>query len=688
MLDQIIYTRCYPHRNLMEDGKVELDEGFGIFSFTESVSHLYPDEKELLSSCLQFPNGGAESLPENLFASYEYFPFSDGTAVIIHAQTKPCCTEKRRNGFSHRDGNFIKQAFIGEIQCYPFEWFGNSQWNAQFCSDNDFYMDCIENPVPPYLPQVQDVTPAEHKSPEWMRKKEEIRNFIAAGRQECLKEAACFVFQQFRVSEEERKVLLIKDTPQNVEKWITAISMGLPAEMAKQISFSTNMTNLSNAIESKLFFYTSQDGSFSKFRNGSSNLRRPYYLIVGYHPEDRNCNVRKLADSNFEVLDGISMQFSFSPDNSEIQKEYYQELVNFGEDMEDFSNVILPELDVSVPDDRIPELYAAYHYLMTEQDSGRRPQYDRTLISLKQFGITSNQIINQYLFRKVSQNYPDFWKEDAQNQYALLNFCWNLGGDKNLKYDIAEQMILKLQTPLNAEPINCARLQAFWKEFRMYAPAELKKLVLDNLFESSEAIQEYSRKLKNEKITAVELMFSVFYEMLKINRMLTREFTEDTEKYCFLLRLLVMAAKNKTTLERIFYELECPDFLMHRIIMDGAKILHHTADSELLMIWWDCALAASGCDVTELCRKLRNDNMMTPELLEQLIINRILRSGSCPPELFSTLLNCRQEEDTGKSIFCEWIEYTRKKQNFQEFVNIIYYIRKFRFPLETQKDLL
>ncbi|MBR0483475.1 MAG: hypothetical protein IJJ69_01710, partial [Oscillospiraceae bacterium] len=289
MLDQIIYTRCYPHRNLMENGRVELDEGFGIFSFSESALRLPPAEKELLTACLQSPNGGTDNLPEKLFASYEYFPFSDGTGVVIHAQSKPCCTEKRRNGFSHRDGNFVKQAFIGHMQCYPFEWFGNSQWTAHFCSDNDFYMDGMENPVPPYLSGVQEVVPAKHKNPDWMRKKEEIRNFIAGGRKACLQGAVWFVFQQFRLPEEQRKVLLIKDTPQNVEKWITAVCMGLPPEMAGRISFSTNMTNLSNAVESSLFFYTSRNGYFSKFRNGDSALRRPYYLLVGYHPEDRNC---------------------------------------------------------------------------------------------------------------------------------------------------------------------------------------------------------------------------------------------------------------------------------------------------------------------------------------------------------------------------------------------------------------
>ena len=327
-------------------------------------------------------------------------------------------------------------------------------------------------------------------------------------------------------------------------------------------------------------------------------------------------------------------------------------------------------------------------YLMTKQEHAQPLQYDRVLMSLRQLGVTSSPALNAYLFDKISGCDSDFWKADEQNQYVLLNFCWKLAGNSEKKYDITEKMILKLESLLKAEPVDCTELQDFWKNFRMYAPPELEKLVLDNIFESNESIQEYHLKLKNQTVPAVELLFSVFYEMLKNNRMLTFELTEDAEKYCFLLRLLVMSAQNKTALEHIFSQLKCSELLMYRIIMDGAKILHNTAGGELLMTWWDCALDADGCEMSELCQKLRTDTRMTPELTEQLIINRILRSGTCPPELMQILLKNKQEDDTGKSIFCEWIAYSRKKQNFQEFVSMILYIRKFRFPAEIQKDLL
>ena len=37
MLDQVIYTRCMPHRDLLKKGEISRSDGFGVFSVSQSI---------------------------------------------------------------------------------------------------------------------------------------------------------------------------------------------------------------------------------------------------------------------------------------------------------------------------------------------------------------------------------------------------------------------------------------------------------------------------------------------------------------------------------------------------------------------------------------------------------------------------------------------------------------------------
>lgn len=70
--------------------------------------------------------------------------------VLSYEVARPHCKIPRANGQGHRTGTYIKQSFVGNIESYPTEWFGASEWNAHQKSENDYYLD--NDPMLPEWP--------------------------------------------------------------------------------------------------------------------------------------------------------------------------------------------------------------------------------------------------------------------------------------------------------------------------------------------------------------------------------------------------------------------------------------------------------------------------------------------------------------------------------------------------------
>ena len=56
---------------------------------------------------------------------------------------------------------------------------------------------------------------------------EAVRRFVSDGRAETVKQAVWFLLSEYDKPEEERKVLVIRDEPRNVELWIAAMEYGM-----------------------------------------------------------------------------------------------------------------------------------------------------------------------------------------------------------------------------------------------------------------------------------------------------------------------------------------------------------------------------------------------------------------------------------------------------------------------------
>ena len=257
MLDQLIYTRCSPHRDLKNKGQVVRGDGFGVFSMSpELFSNKRISNYDFLQARLAIQNGAKETSPVGLFNSYEYSIVAPGVYVLSYEVARPHCKIPRANGQGHRTGTYIKQSFVGNIEGYPTEWFGASEWNAHRKSENDYYLDNDPNAAPALLSQVSSTPTNGYINTSVIKK------FVSDGRTDAVKAGIWFLLQEFGKDEGERKVLLIKDVPSNVELWIAAIEYGFSAAMAQKITFTTNRSKLGTQADSILFYYTDDSGRF------------------------------------------------------------------------------------------------------------------------------------------------------------------------------------------------------------------------------------------------------------------------------------------------------------------------------------------------------------------------------------------------------------------------------------------
>ena len=99
MLDQIVYTRCYPSRDINNNGNVKRGDGFGVFSMSrELFDDATKEELQSISSRLAPPNASKENAAPGLLNSYEFWTFQGEDQVLIYEFERPLCKVPRKNG--------------------------------------------------------------------------------------------------------------------------------------------------------------------------------------------------------------------------------------------------------------------------------------------------------------------------------------------------------------------------------------------------------------------------------------------------------------------------------------------------------------------------------------------------------------------------------------------------------------
>lgn len=684
MLDQVIYTCCFPHRLLKSNGHVERRDGFAVFSMSrELFSNKQITNFDLLDYHIAMPNGAKENAPVGLFNSYEYSKAAPDVYTLTYEVARPFCNIPRSNGKSHRSGTFIKQCLVGNIEGYPYEWIGASEWDAHQKPENDYYLDDDPDASPEFLPQVSSAPTNGYINTSV------IKEFVKDGRADAVKAGIWFLLQEFKKNEGDRKVLLIKDVPENVELWIAAIECGFSEALARKITFTTNRSKLGTQTDFSLFYYTDDNGRFNSMMNrGISQTRHPYCMIVGFHPKDAYCAaVRQMPTSNFVIIDGTSKTVAFQTDET-IHMPYYSAVVEFDTDIQDFCNVVLPSLPINDLAGNLPELYDAYKYLLDSNHNSDKWSYSEAvhhLDTLLQFGTPINSALNNYLVSECLSAYQRFIDEDALKEYPFLKHVWNIAKPMGKEKEVTACISDAIRDKLNhlADPDN--GISATWDSLNKSNIVDILQPCFKDLFSDSE-LPGYAKQFTNSGPASVETTLEMYLSMLSAEGIGLDSISETKERYSFVCYAIVGLRNDRERLLRVLKELSADPKLFHSISLSVAKYIEKYEPSESAD-WWDTTMNVSGGSAAELCESLCGSKSANIDIVEKLLANSVERSGRLTSDLEMAFNDAADKlgknSDTGRWIYTAWIKVSQPN----DYVSIIQSIKKSGLNSQAEKDL-
>lgn len=674
MLNQVIYTRCSPTRDMKDNGRVVRADGFGIHTFSkELLTDGMISNYDALKSRLAVKNGAAEGSAMGLVHSYEYF-LLDGTTVLSYEYARPHCKELRPNGQGHRPGNFIKQALVGALEGYPFEWFGNGVWDAYLRHENDFYLDGSPTAEPAFLPQIAP------KQPAGPVEEARIRAFVNDGRAEAVKAGIWFLLKEFAKPENERRVLLIKDVPENVELWVAAITSAFSPKMARKVSFTTNRSRLGTATDQQLFTYTDAAGRPLMQPNAPDRVRHPICMIVGFHPKDNYCNgVKAMPASNFQIIDGTTKTCSFQLDEP-LTAAYYAAAVRGGEDFKYFTRVILNGLGVEDPIADLPEIYAAATFLMDGENKPATWRYEdvlRHISTITRYGLTSLKLTS-YLLDNCLLAYPNILMADRASGFPLLKKMQSLAKTTGKEQEVIGAVADVLCGCMNDLYGHGKDLTMLWSSVESGGLKRDLEPVLGDIFSDAE-LPIVTRNIRSAAADTVDTVMSMFMTTTTLSQVRGNE--AKFEFFCT--AVCVLSNDTARATKWLSAAKNCPGLLMPC----AAAVASMLGSADRMLKWWELVMEAGSMDAPTLCRDLCRQEGANMDLVETLLTKRVHKERQCDRDTYVAFRDSMKAlpctEDTGLRFFRKWLEVA----GLREYTQIIRKLEECRLSKKVELEL-
>lgn len=649
-----------PSRDLKNQGKVVRRDGFGVFSMSPAmVDGTHKIDYNHLQSQLSKNNAAKENSPIGLFNSYEYIQLSDQDHALTFEFARPFCQDQRGGRVAHRSGTFIKQCLVGQLRGYPSDYFGASCWNAHLKPENDYYLTDSANAEPAWLPQVSEDPQGGGISPD------QIRAFLRDGRAEVLKGALWFLLQEYGKPISERRVLLIKDLPANVELWVAAIEHAFSAQMARQIPFSTNKFNLGNQTETALFHYTDSEGRFSAIRNAQQSIRKPYCMIVGYHPLDKfSESVRQLPTSNYVILDGTAKTLGCQPDDR-VHAPYFEAAVQCDADMEDFCTVLLPSLPLKQITPDLPELFDAYKYLLDSNHKSDKWAYNDTLTHFRKLtaqGFPTNEALNQYLLEECLLAYPRFIDLDAG--YPLLQLLWKLAGPLGRADDVRSCVLEPIAQALTDLTGHGSTLRSSWSKAESGGLMNMLRPALLKLF-ADEELPRYAQQFRSCGADVTAAVLEIYQAVMPSG---ADGILKNKSRFDFLVLAVAAMADSRKEVSALLSRFSRDPKLFHALVLAVAETLDAAIPGRSAQ-WWNIVTGISGGNVVDLCRGLADHPQTGIALVEKLLSDHILSVNHCSEAAVQVFTDAVRklaaDKDTGLAFFYAWIKAADEKDTPQ-----------------------
>lgn len=630
-MQQIVYTRCKPRRDL-GNGRVVEEEGFGA-NFSEGlISKGLIQDPLLLKKRIEKKNAAEEGGDaDRIFRSYEYFYNADGGSMLGQENLRLYnAADVRPNGKKHRPGNYIKQYMVGKFENYPCLLFGSACWDADNEEENFYYHDNGE-PLE-FLPELEPEYGDESKL------REDVRNFIANGRSECVKKLVSVVASEILKPEEQRRFIVIRDLPEQVEMWVEAVEFALPLYLAEQISFSTNVT-ASAQISDYNTFYCDADNKlmdmYPKKAMEEGGKKRYHSMIVGIHPADRgSAYVDPERDgATFWLLDGQSKTFE-GTESFDIKPAYFDAVVRMDKDMMGFCSFLsgLRHIKAGSQAEELYKLFDAYQYLFCSAAESRK--YEETIKCLSAFEKYEREpyTCSQRLAEEVWRMYLGFFLEDLKKELPLLRRIVTMDHAQKLKGSIEALLTKVYLQMLQSEKAEIASVDKLDKSCAALYPS-MKQHIEKGFRENIPKFREYAR---NWDSAQSYYMFRKLCDCFKTSETMDEAWYQDKDNAAFIEILFVNVSRDHNiSQEMLAYVKNSPvyvDLAVRGMCLDSGT-------------WGEsiCQTMEKDAELEKVCDRLLAEGLS----LEQYegFLTRLLVAGRKKVYMNKAILCFREEED-------------------------------------------
>lgn len=653
MLEQIVYTRCQPCYDLEQGEKLSNKNGYGFFNYSSNVSKVLQEKeyKRVLKKIKIF-NGSPQNKTDPTFNSYEYSLFSNKKSAISYDYTRSFDPKGKEEIYNYRIGVHVKQTFLGELEGYPCEFFGCSSWDAWKIPEKDYYLNTTGGVKEPLRAKA-----VKAGADDGNITYEAVRNFISKGRKEVLKKAIWFLLKECSKPVERRKVLLIKDHPDNVTQWIAAINYALSPEMARKISFNTNLKIDGNNIENSLFFKEAPSDEYAV----------PYNMIVGYTLAYTSATFRVFPISRFRVLDGEKNTFDIEVDAS-INRPYFNKILEYSADTKDFCREVLPGFGVEDVNIGILDYYDAYAYLLEQNHAPKTWEYNKLLYYLSL--LTKNREIRNktfivYLLKEGLENYPRFFGEDLKKKFELFSKYISLAKLINEENKFLDVIANRIHRDLNEPDQYGNELRKIWTAIKEGGLLPTFKPVLDNLFNDTE-LAHYQKNLQKISPENVYTIYEIYLFTLDMRGLSPNEIIGDKAQLGFIYNCIFSLLKDENYLKKALQLISRKKEVYENLLVGipdniASRNMKKTAEK-----WWNTVIQISSGNMSKLFDILINSPNASFANIENLLSQCIRENGRCNRNIQKAFLQAlrklKKEQSTGLVFINTWLNYASEEE--------------------------
>ena len=671
MLEQLVYTRGRPRIDLDAGGRQIPTDGFGVSNISRGLLDRLSSEsrRKFVLERAAIKNGSNE-MSVGLFDSYEYNLVDEGTYLLSYEFSRPCSPDLSVPGSSRLSGIFVKQCLLGVPGGYPYEWIGSDVWTAWRLADADYRRDTLPEPLPAVPETVSGGS----------IRLEDIDAFLSDGRAECAASALGFVLRQFALPEEERHVLVIRDTPERVALWVAAIQRALPVEMARQITFATNRTRLSIQPEPVLFAYTTRTAPDGR----AIRSRRPYCMIVGCHPKDPTCSSLTAGPaSRFSLLSGSDRTLVPRPEFTEEETRFLSTAIRRGEDVQAFFRRPFGRLPLDRAAASLPRLFTADTWLRGDAAA----DYEGVLGYMRELSGTAqtDPDLCREAAGRAMEALAEHLETDERRNWALAQYCAPLARQAGRGGEFVSLLLSYLIYDLPPRG-SASRIVALERASGRGELPGCMEPVEDSLF-SGDYLALFGDLIARDQLDrpAVAALTRLFLSRLAAHGVTDDAIVRSEASMTLLRRALVALSAGGAELWDILSSLARRPALLEALAVLVTSDLGKR-DEQTRSAWLQAIFTIPGYDPLSLYERLRSAGKIEPAALESLLVTILDQPDSDPRAVLDTFRGLvRSGAGVNGAAFCRAL---LERAPREDLAPLIREIRKLDLPLNAQRSIL